>query len=90
VQGFGVPSERYGEEVMVWVRRAEGAAITPARTSTPKPRRIAFVKDPEGNGSSSLIGTSDDWFKRQGAEVPDARVAVEELGLGRAAGIETA
>ena len=32
-QVIGVPSERYGEEVMAWVKLRDGAALTPRTTS---------------------------------------------------------
>jgi fatty-acyl-CoA synthase len=42
----GVPSARYGEEVMAWVRPAEGAAPTPESLEAACRGRIATVKIP--------------------------------------------
>jgi fatty-acyl-CoA synthase len=43
---IGVPSERYGEEVMAWVRPHDGAALTPARLGALCRGRLAGYKIP--------------------------------------------
>ena len=43
---IGVPSERYGEEVMAWVKPAEGATVTPESLAAACRGRIARYKIP--------------------------------------------
>jgi fatty-acyl-CoA synthase len=43
---IGVPSERYGEEVMAWVRLREGASLTAADLDAACRGRIAGFKIP--------------------------------------------
>jgi fatty-acyl-CoA synthase len=87
VQVIGVPSERYGEEVMAWVRLREGATLSEddlvaycrGRISTYKiPRYWKFVTD----FPMTVTGKVQKFRMRE--------VAIEELGLHQAAGIETA
>jgi fatty-acyl-CoA synthase len=87
VQVIGVPSERYGEEVMAWVRPREGATLTGedldaycrGRISTFKiPRYWKFVTE----FPMTVTGKVQKFRMRE--------VAIEELGLQQAAGIHTA
>jgi fatty-acyl-CoA synthase len=43
---IGIPSERYGEEVMAWVKPQTGAALTPAGLAAACRGRIASFKIP--------------------------------------------
>ena len=43
---IGVPSARYGEEVMAWVKGAEGATVTPESLAAACRGRIARFKIP--------------------------------------------
>ncbi|MBO0704801.1 MAG: AMP-binding protein, partial [Candidatus Dormibacteraeota bacterium] len=87
VQVIGVPSERYGEEVMAWVRLREGAAVSEddlvafcrGRISTFKiPRYWKFVSE----FPMTVTGKIQKFRMRE--------TAVEELGLQEAATIQTA
>ena len=70
VQVIGVPSERYGEEVMAWVKPKEGATLDWRIARGLLPRQNRHQQD------SALLEVrrriSDDGH-REGAEVPDAR-----------------
>ena len=46
VQVFGVPSERYGEEVMAWIRLHDGATVTEQELVAACRGRIATYKIP--------------------------------------------
>ena len=46
VQVIGVPSERYGEEVMAWVKPRDGARLTDDRLDAACRGRIATYKIP--------------------------------------------
>jgi fatty-acyl-CoA synthase len=87
VQVIGVPSERYGEEVMAWVRPREGAALTGDDLTAYCRGRIATFKIPRYwkfvDGFPMTVTGKIQKFKMR-------EVAVEELGLQRAAGVETA
>ncbi|MDR0359216.1 MAG: AMP-binding protein [bacterium] len=87
VQVIGVPSERYGEEVMAWVKLREGAAVSEddlvafcrGRISTFKiPRYWKFVTE----FPMTVTGKIQKFRMRE--------TAVEELGLHQAATIQTA
>ncbi|HEY4026243.1 MAG TPA: AMP-binding protein [Candidatus Dormibacteraeota bacterium] len=87
VQVIGVPSERYGEEVMAWVRPRDGATLTGDQLTAFCRGRIATFKIPRywkfvGDFPMTVTGKVQKFKMRE--------VAVEELGLRRAAGIETA
>ena len=45
-QVIGVPSERYGEEVMAWVKLRDGAALTEEQLVAACRGRIATLQDP--------------------------------------------
>ena len=87
VQVIGVPSERYGEEIMAWVRLREGASPTGedlagycrGKIATYKiPRYWKFVEE----FPMTVTGKIQKFRMRE--------VAVEELGLQQAAGVRTA
>ena len=87
VQVIGVPSEKYGEEVMAWVKTREGAKVSgdelaawcKGKIATYKiPRHWKFVESFPMTISGKVMK-----FKMREA-------AVEELGLAKAAGIRTA
>ena len=87
VQVIGVPSERYGEEVMAWVRLREGAAVNGDELTEFCRGRIATYKIPRywkfvGDFPMTVTGKVQKFRMRE--------VAIEELGLHQAAGIETA
>jgi len=87
VQVIGVPSERYGEEVMAWVRPRDGAALTAEDLDAFCRGRIATFKIPRywkfvSEFPMTVTGKVQKFRMRE--------VAVEELGLQRAAGIRTA
>jgi len=87
VQVFGVPSERYGEEAMAWVRLREGATLTGEDLASYCRGRIATYKIPRYWKSvdqfpMTVTGKIQKFKMRE--------VAVEELGLQKAASVETA
>jgi fatty-acyl-CoA synthase len=87
VQVVGVPSERYGEEVMAWIRLREGAAATGDDLDAYCRGRIATYKIPRYwkfvDGFPMTVTGKVQKFRMR-------EVAVEELGLQRAAGVHTA
>src|SRR5207244_9391082 len=87
VQVIGVPSERYGEEVMAWVKRREGSTVTDELLVEYCRGKIATFKIPRywkfvDEFPMTVTG------KIQKFKMRDA--AVEELGLQTAAGMRTA
>jgi fatty-acyl-CoA synthase len=87
VQVIGVPSERYGEEVMAWVRLREGAAVTGDQLAEHCRGRIAGFKIPRywkfvDEFPMTVTGKIQKFRMRE--------AAVEELGLQAAAGVRTA
>jgi fatty-acyl-CoA synthase len=87
VQVIGVPSERYGEEVMAWVRLREGAAVTGDQLTEHCRGRIAGFKVPRywkfvDEFPMTVTGKVQKFRMRE--------AAVEELGLQAAAGVRTA
>ena len=87
VQVIGVPSERYGEEVMAWVRLREGASVTGEQLAEYCRGRIATFKIPRywkfvDEFPMTVTGKIQKFRMRD--------VAVEELGLQTAAGVRTA
>jgi fatty-acyl-CoA synthase len=87
VQVVGVPSERYGEEVMAWVRAREGASVTGEALDQYCRGRIATYKIPRYwkfvDGFPMTVTGKVQKFKMREA-------AIEELGLQKAAGVQTA
>ncbi len=69
-QVIGVPSERYGEEVMAWVRLRDGADVTAEDLAAACRGRIAHLQDPALLEARRLV---PDDRHRQDPEVPHAR-----------------
>ncbi len=87
VQVIGVPSERYGEEVMAWVQLREGAAVTAEELDAFCRGRIATYKIPRywkfvDGFPMTVTGKIQKYRMRE--------ISIEELGLQRAAAIATA
>jgi fatty-acyl-CoA synthase len=87
VQVIGVPSEKYGEEVMAWVKLKAGAEITGAGLDAYCRGKIASYKIPRfwkfvENFPMTVTGKVQKFRMRD--------MAVEELGLQRAAQMKTA
>jgi fatty-acyl-CoA synthase len=81
-QVIGVPSERYGEEVMAWVRPRAGAKLDPAALEAFCKGRIATFKVPRywklvDDLPMTVTGKVQKFRMRE--------LAIEELGLQRAA-----
>ena len=87
VQVIGVPSERYGEEVMAWVKLREGAAASADELAAWCKGKIATYKIPRHwkfvDAFPMTVTGKVQKFKMR-------EVAVEELGLEKAAGVKTA
>jgi fatty-acyl-CoA synthase len=87
VQVIGVPSEKYGEELMAWVHLREGASVSGEQLEAHCRGRIASYKIPRywkfvDDFPMTVTGKVQKYLMR-GA-------AIEELGLQEAAGIQTA
>ncbi len=87
VQVIGVPSERYGEEVMAWVKLREGATQTGDALAAWCKGKIATYKIPRhwkfvDSFPMTVTGKIQKFKMRE--------VAIEELGLEKAAGVTTA
>jgi fatty-acyl-CoA synthase len=87
VQVIGVPSERYGEEVMAWVSLREGASVTGEQLEAYCRGRIATYKIPRywkfvDGFPMTVTGKVQKYLMRE--------AAIEELGLQKAAGVQTA
>ena len=84
---FGVPSERYGEEVAAWVKLRNGAGTTAERLEAACRGRIASYKIPRywkfvDAFPMTVSGKAQKFRMRE--------IATAELGLERAAAITTA
>lgn len=87
VQVIGVPSEKYGEEVMAWVKLREGAKVTGDELAAWCKGKIATYKVPRhwkfvDSFPMTVTGKVQKFKMRE--------VSVEELGLEKAAGVRTA
>jgi fatty-acyl-CoA synthase len=87
VQVIGVPSERYGEEVMAWVRLKPGCSADAASLEAHCRGRIATYKIPRywklvDEFPMTVTGKVQKFRMRE--------LAIAELGLAAAAGIRTA
>ncbi len=87
VQVIGVPSEKYGEEVMAWVKPRDGAKVTGDELAAWCKGKIASYKIPRhwkfvDSFPMTVTGKVQKFKMRE--------VAVEELGLEKAAGVRTA
>jgi fatty-acyl-CoA synthase len=87
VQVIGVPSEKYGEEVVAWVKLRDGAAQTGEELAAWCKGKIATFKIPRHwkfvDAFPMTVTGKVQKFKMR-------EVSVEELGLEKAAGIRTA
>jgi fatty-acyl-CoA synthase len=87
VQVIGVPSEKYGEEVMAWVKPREGATLSGDGLAGWCKGKIATYKIPRHwkfvDAFPMTVTGKIQKFKMR-------EVAVEELGLQQAAGMRTA
>ena len=87
VQVIGVPSARYGEEVMAWVKLREGAGVSEDDLVAYCKDRIATYKIPRYwkfvDGFPMTVTGKIQKFKMREA-------AIEELGLQQAAAVATA
>ena len=86
-QVIGVPSERYGEEVMAWVRLRPGASVTATGLDQFCQGQIAGFKVPRywkfvDEFPMTVTGKIQKFRMRE--------AAIVELGLQKAAGIRTA
>jgi fatty-acyl-CoA synthase len=87
VQIIGVPSAKYGEEVMAWVKPRSSAAVTEGDLRAFCKDRIATYKVPRywkfvSAFPMTVTGKVQKFRMRE--------LAIEELGLGQTAGIKTA
>jgi fatty-acyl-CoA synthase len=87
VQVIGVPDARYGEELMAWVIPREGGSLTPEEVREFCRGRIAHYKIPRYvklvDGFPMTVTGKVQKFKMR-------EHAIDELGLGAAAGVRTA
>jgi fatty-acyl-CoA synthase len=87
VQVIGVPSEKYGEEVMAWVKPKPGATLAPAELEAFCRGRIAGYKIPR---YWKLVDAFPMTVTGKIQKFKMRELAVEELGLARAASVRTA
>jgi len=87
VQVIGVPSEKYGEEVMAWVKLREASTVSGEELVAWCKGKIATYKIPRHwkfvDGFPMTVTGKIQKFKMR-------ETAIEELGLGKAAGVRTA
>ncbi|HET7467762.1 MAG TPA: AMP-binding protein [Candidatus Dormibacteraeota bacterium] len=87
VQVIGVPSEKYGEEVMAWVKLREGGGVSGEELAAWCKGKIASYKIPRHwkfvDGFPMTVTGKIQKFKMR-------ETAIEELGLEKAAGVRTA
>jgi fatty-acyl-CoA synthase len=87
VQVIGVPDERYGEEIMAWVKVREGATLDADSVRSFCRGRIAHYKVPR------YVHVTDDFPMTVTGKVQKFMMresAIELLGLQAAAGVQTA
>jgi len=87
VQVIGIPSEKYGEEVMAWIKLREGASATGDDLAAWCKGKIATYKIPRqwkfvDSFPMTVTGKVQKFKMRE--------TSIEELGLGKAAGVRTA
>ena len=87
VQVIGVPSQKYGEEVMAWVKLKPGAEITESGLDAFCRGRIATFKIPRywkfvDSFPMTVTGKVQKYRMRE--------MSIDELGLRKAAGVRTA
>ena len=78
VQVIGVPSEKYGEEVMAWVKAKEGNEITAAELTDFCEGEIAYYKVPKYYKFTNDFPMTVTGKIRK---VEMRKISVEELGL---------
>jgi fatty-acyl-CoA synthase len=87
VQVIGVPDARYGEEIMAWVKVREGATLTEEAIRDHCQGRIAHFKIPR------YVAFVDEFPMTVTGKIQKYKMretAIEQLGLGDAASIDTA
>jgi fatty-acyl-CoA synthase len=87
VQVVGVPDAKYGEEIMAWVKLRAGAELTEEDMRAYCRGKIAHFKVPR------YVGFTDDFPMTVTGKIQKYRLrelAIEQLGLQEAAGIQTA
>jgi fatty-acyl-CoA synthase len=87
VQVIGVPDERYGEELMAWVRVRDGVTLTRDDVAAYCQGKIAHFKIPR------YVQVVDEFPMTVTGKVQKFKMreaAIESLGLGAAASIDTA
>ena len=87
VQVIGIPSEKYGEEVMAWIKLREGASATGDELAAWCKGKIASYKIPHhwkfvDSFPMTVTGKVQKFKMRESS--------IEELGLEKAAGVRTA
>ena len=87
VRVIGIPSEKYGEEVMAWIKLRDGASATGDDLATWCKGKIATYKIPRqwkfvDSFPMTVTGKVQKFKMRE--------TSIEELGLGKAAGVRTA
>ena len=86
-QVIGVPSVKYGEEVMAWVRVRAGAELTEADLTAFCKSQIASYKVPR---HFKIVDAFPMTVTGKVQKFRMREVAIEELGLGQAAAVKTA
>ncbi len=86
VQVIGVPSEKFGEEVMAWVKVKSGSVITPEQLDEFCRDKIAHYKVPK---YWKFVNTFPMTVTGKIRKVEMREMAIEELGLQEAARIKT-
>src|SRR5437588_6620024 len=87
VQVIGVPDVKYGEELMAWVKLSPGASLTEDALKEFCRGRIAHYKVPR------YVKFTDEFPMTVTGKIQKFKMreqAVDELGLGAAAGMKTA
>jgi len=87
VQVIGVPDQKYGEEIMAWVKLKEGENMDPEEVKTYCKGQIAHFKIPR------YIKFTEDFpmtVTGKIRKVEMREVSIKELGLGAADAVETA
>jgi fatty-acyl-CoA synthase len=86
VQVIGVPSEKYGEEVMAWIKIKSGRAITPEQLAEFCSQKIAHYKIPK---YWKFVNSFPMTVTGKIRKVEMREISIEELGLEEAARIKT-
>jgi fatty-acyl-CoA synthase len=86
-QVIGVPDEKYGEEIMAWIKLKEGQTATEEEIRAYCKGKIAHYKIPR---YYKFIDEFPLTVTGKVRKVEMRKISVQELGLDKAAGIETA